>query len=376
MKRVVVTGGMGFIGRNLLTALGRRGDVDTRAFDVDDPPEALRAALVQVDTVFHLAGVNRPQDPAEFQVGNVDFTRRLCEYLHESGARPTVVFASSIQAELDNPYGASKAAAEGVLAAWARSGGGPVAIFRLPNVFGKWGRPNYNSVVSTFCHNVAHGLPLRVDDPESSLKLIHVDDVVTAFLRTLDAPPLDVERRVVAPITETTVGELASRVRAFRVVQHAPDVPDLSDRFTRALFSTYLSYLRPADLAFDFDTHVDERGELAELLREIHAGQVFVSRTNPGITRGNHYHDIKVERFVVIEGEGVVRLRALGEDEVHEYRVSGAVPQAVIIPPGTAHSIQNVGQGVMVTLFWATEVFDPDRPDTYYEAVLPSGEQP
>jgi len=288
----------------------------------------------------------------------------------KAGVRPAVVFASSIQAELDNPYGASKLAAEGVLAAWSSAGGGPVAMFRLPNVFGKWGRPSYNSVVVTFCHNVARGLPIRVDDPHAAMKLVHVDDVVGAFLQVLEAPPRGVERRTVTPITEITVGDLAARVQAFRGAQHSPDLPDLSGHFARALFSTYLSYLEPVELAFDLDVRADERGDLAELVREPHAGQIFVSRTHPGITRGNHYHDTKVERFLVIAGDGLVRLRPFGGDEVREYRVGGAVPQAVIIPPGTVHSIENVGQTEMVTLFWADEVFDPSRPDTYYERVL------
>ena len=295
--------------------------------------------------------------------------------MDDAGARPAVVFASSIQAELDNPYGASKLAAERVLAAWSRDGGGPVAVFRLPNVFGKWGRPSYNSVVATFCHNVARGLPIRVDDPDAAVKLVHVGDVVAAFLQALEAPPRGVEQRTVAPVTETTVGELAARVRAFRAAQHSPDLPDLSEHFTRALFSTYLSYLEPGDLAFDLDVHADERGDLAELVRESHAGQIFVSRTHPGITRGNHYHDTKVERFMVIGGEGVVRLRPLGGDDVLEYRVSGAAPRAVIIPPGTVHSIENVGLTEMVTLFWAGEVFDPARPDTYFEPVLRGEEE-
>lgn len=370
MRRVVVTGARGFIGRNLMVALGRRDDVEAAGFDVDDSLEALWAALAGADVVYHLAGVNRPQVPADFQTGNVGFTAELCRRMDQADARPAVVFASSIQAELDNPYGASKLAAEGVLAAWSRAGGGPVAVFRLPNVFGKWGRPSYNSVVVTFCHNVAHGLPIRVDDPDAAMKLVHVDDVVTAFLQVLEEPPRDVEQRTVAPVTEITVGALAARVRAFRAAQHSPDLPDLSGHFARALFSTYLSYLEPEELAFDLDVRADERGDLAELIREPHAGQIFVSRTHPGITRGNHYHDTKVERFVVIAGEGFVRLRPLGGDEVREYRVSGAAPQAVIIPPGTVHSIENVGPAEMVTLFWAGEVFDPGRPDTYYERVL------
>jgi len=370
VRRVVVTGARGFIGRNLMVALGRRDDVEAAGFDVDDPPEAVWAALAGADVVYHLAGVNRPQDLAEFQSGNVGFTADLCRRMDEAGARPAVVFASSIQAELDNPYGTSKLAAEGVLATWARDCGGGVAVFRLPNVFGKWCRPSYNSVVATFCHNIAHGLPVRVDDPDAAMKLVHVDDVVSAFLQVLKAPPRGVERRTVTPVMEITVGELATRVRAFRAAQHSPDLPDLSEHFARALFSTYLSYLEPEELAFDLDVRADERGDLAELVREPHAGQIFVSRTHPGITRGNHYHDTKVERFMVIAGEGLVRLRPLGGDEVREYRVSGTAPQAVTIPPGAVHSIENVGQTEMVTLFWADEVFDPSRPDTYYERVL------
>jgi len=376
VRRVVVTGGKGFIGRNLTVALGRLDDMEAVAFDVDDPVEALWAALAGADVVYHLAGVNRPKDSAEFHTGNAVFTEELCRRMDEAGARPAVVFASTIQAALDNPYGASKLAAEGVLAAWSRAGGGPVAVFRLPNVFGKWSRPSYNSVVTTFCHNVAHGLPLRVDDPDAAVKLVHVDDVVAAFLQVLEAPPRGVERRTVTPVTEITVGELAARVQAFRAAQHSPDLPVLSGRFDRALLSTYLSYLEPEDLAFGLTQRADERGDLTELVREEHTGQIFVSRTHPGVTRGNHYHDTKVERFMVVEGEGLVRLRPLAGDEVLEYRVSGAAPQAVIIPPGTVHSIENVGPTEMVTLFWASEVFDPARPDAYYVPVLQIGEEP
>ena len=374
MRHVVVTGARGFIGRNLLVALGRRDDVAVTAFDVDDPLDVLRAALPGASVVFHLAGVNRPQDADEFRTGNVGFTEQLCRLLEEAEARPAVVFASSVQAELDNPYGASKLAAEGVLETWSRAGGGPVAIYRLPNVFGKWARPSYNSVVATFCHNLARGLPIRVDDPQTPMRLAHVDDVVAAFLQVLDEPPRGVELRLLAPLAELTLGELAARVKGFAATQHSPDLPVLSGRFDRALLSTYLSYLQPEDLAFDLTQRADERGDLTELVREEHTGQIFVSRTHPGVTRGNHYHDTKVERFMVVEGDGLVRIRPLAGVEVQEYRVSGAAPQAVIIPPGTVHSIENVGPTVMVTLFWASEVFDPARPDAYYVPVLQIGE--
>jgi len=373
MRRVVVTGARGFIGRNLMTALTRRDDLRVTGFDVGDRIDSLTAALPDAEVVYHLAGVNRPKDPGEFETGNAGFTSELCGLMTAAGARPTVVFASSMQAELGNPYGASKLAAEQALEGWSRSGGGAVAIFRLPNVFGKWGRPEYNSVTATFCYNIAHGLALRVDDPSSPLRLVHVGDVVAAFLALLDAPVSGVERPTVSPVVDTTVGELAERIRGLRALQHAADAPDLSSHFGRALHSTYLSYLEPEDLSFPFALHIDERGDLAELVRQPGAGQIFFSRTHPGVTRGNHYHDTKVERFIVLAGEGVVRLRRVDSERVEEYVVSGAAPQAVIIPPGTTHSIQNTGPDEMLTLFWADEVFDPDRPDTYYEPVLPEG---
>lgn len=372
MVRVVVTGGRGFIGRNLMVALGRRDDVDAVGFDVEDDPGALWAAAVRADVVFHLAGVNRPRHPDDFRSGNVDFTAELCRRLRMAGATPVVVFSSSIQASGGSAYGVSKRSAEELLERWSGEGGGAVAIFRLPNVFGKWGSPEYNSVVATFCHNVARGLPIRIDDPDAPLTLTHVDDVVTALVAALDTPPCGAERRTVDAVIETTVGELAQLVETYGRYQHSTDLPDFSSHFSRALFSTYMSYLPDEDLAFPLLARSDERGELAELLREPHAGQVFVSRTRPGVVRGNHYHDAKVERFMVIEGEGIVKLRALGDRAVREFLVSGSQPHAVIIPPGTAHSIENVGRADMITLFWANEVFDASRPDTYFEPVEPS----
>ena len=376
MTGVVVTGARGFIGRNLMVALGRRADVRAVGFDVADDVEYLSSALSTADVVYHLAGINRPQDPAEFQAGNVDFTAELCRRMDQANARPIVVFASSAQAGRQNPYGRSKLAAEKVLVSWSRGGGGAVVVFRLPNVFGKWGRPEFNSVVATFCHNVARGLPIRVDDPAAAIRLVHVDDVVAAFLGVQDALPVGIERRTVSPVTRITVGELATRIQALRERQHSPDLPDLSGRFDRALYSTYLSYLDPEDLVYGLDVRSDERGHLTELVRAVPAGQVFVSRTLPGIMRGNHYHDTKVERFMVVGGEGVVRLRAVGDEQVRAYRVSGDAPRAVIIPPGMVHSIENVGPRDMITLFWADEVFDPARPDTYAEPVSRGAEQP
>lgn len=373
MPRVVITGGRGFIGRNLRVALDRRKDLEVACFDRNDPAERMWAAVAGADVIYHLAGVNRPKHPDEFRTGNTELTAELCRRLVAAGGSPTVVFASSIQAARENPYGSSKRAAEEAIEAWSVESGGSAVIFRLSNVFGKWGRPGYNSVVATFCHNIAHGLPIRLDDPDASIELVHVVDVVAAFAHVLHTRPRGLARRTAGPVVDTTVGELADRITAYRAAQFSPNLPDLSGHFDRALFSTYLSYLEPTGLAFDLDMHADERGGLAELVRESHAGQIFVSRTRAGVTRGNHYHDTKVERFMVVAGEAVVRLRRVGGSDVHQYGVNGDQPQAVIIPPGMVHSIENVGRDEMITLFWADEVFDPDRPDTYSEPVLPTG---
>jgi UDP-2-acetamido-2,6-beta-L-arabino-hexul-4-ose reductase len=376
VRRVVVTGAAGFIGSNLCVALSRRDDVALFAFDVEAGERELAAALAGCDLVYHLAGVNRPPDPAAFEAVNADFTRHVCSLLEANPRRPHVLLSSSTQAALDNGYGRSKLAAEVALADWAQAGHGSVAIYRLPGVFGKWCKPEYNSVVATFCHNTARDLPIRIDDAASSVALVYVGDVVGHFVSLLDRPPSGCERRQVDPEFQTTVGELADLIAGFRAAQQAADLPDLGSPFVRRLHATYLSYLDPAELGFNLNLKRDGRGELAELLRQPHAGQVFFSRTRPGITRGNHYHDSKTERFIVLDGEGIVRLRRLGSHDVLEYAVSGESPRPVIIPPGYAHSIENVGAGDMLTLFWASEVFDPGQADTYHLPVVPDEEAP
>ena len=369
MQRVVVTGAAGFIGSNLCVALARRDDVELLAFDVEADEHELAEALAGCDFVYHLAGVNRPTDPGDFDHVNAGLTRHICSLLSANARHPSVVLSSSVQADLDNAYGRSKLSAEVALADWARAGSGNVAVYRLAGVFGKWCRPSYNSVVATFCHNLAHDLPVRIDDPSAPVTLVYIDDVVTHFLALLGDPPAGYECRHVETEYQTTVGELAELITGFRASQHAADLPDLGARFIRRLHATYLSYLDPAELRFSLDLKRDARGELAELLRQPHVGQVFVSRTRPGVTRGNHYHDSKVERFVVLEGEGIVRLRRLDSCDVLEYAVSGASPEPVIIPPGYTHSIENVGSGDMLTLFWSNEVFDAEQADTYFVPV-------
>lgn len=366
MGMVVVTGSGGFIGRNLVATLSLLPDLAVRTFEAGDDPAALPGLLAGADFVFHLAGVNRPKDPREFAEGNAGFTAQLLDHLRELGRPVPVLLSSSTQAELENPYGASKREAETLVRVYGRETGAPVHVFRLPNVFGKWSRPDYNSVVATFCHRVARSLPLEVHDPARLLTLVHVDDVVAAFLEAWrGAPRPEGEDPVVAPVFTLTLGDLAERISAFPGTRRTREVPGVGDPLTRRLYSMYLSYLPEDQFAYDLETRRDPRGWLAEVLRGPGLGQIFVSVTRPGIARGHHWHHTKTEKFLVVSGEALIRFRALSGTEVIEYPVSGAEPRVVDIPPGYTHSITNTGETDLVTLFWASEPFDPQRPDTH-----------
>jgi UDP-2-acetamido-2,6-beta-L-arabino-hexul-4-ose reductase len=371
--RVVVTGAAGFIGRHVVGALRRMPNVTTVVeLRRDNFAATVGPALDGADVVFHLAGVNRPTDPAEFETGNLGLTERICTELEARGAKPLVVLASSVQAQQDNPYGRSKRAAEEALTTWSRRHVAPVVIFRLRNVFGKWCRPNYNSVVATFCHNIAHDLPIVISDPLRELKLIYIDDVVAALLGCLTSPPGPTcECRDIVRSYRTTLGCLADLVRSFRASRQTLLLPSFDDEFTRLLYVTYLSYLDGREFSYALQQRSDARGTLAEFMKSAAFGQIFVSRTNPGVTRGNHYHHSKTEKFLVVEGEGLVRFRAINGTEIIEHRVNGREYRVVDIPPGYTHSIENIGASDLVTLFWASEVFDPQRPDTIMAPVLP-----
>jgi UDP-2-acetamido-2,6-beta-L-arabino-hexul-4-ose reductase len=369
MPNVLVTGAKGFVGKNLCVALRRQERVALSEYDLDNSAEELRRALAEADVIFHLAGVNRPKEVTEYQTGNADFTVELCSTLRSLGRSPKIVLASSIQAELDNPYGVSKRQAEEALREYAAATGAEAVAHRLKNLFGKWCRPNYNSVTATFCYNIAHDLPIDISDPAREMELTYIDDVVSAFQAEL-APGVP-GFRYAGQLTSyrVTLGELAETIRAFRRMRSDLQAPDYSQPFIRALYATYLSYLDPADFGYSLASKADQRGSLAEFIKAPAIGQVFVSRTRPGVTRGNHYHHTKVEKFLVLQGEAVIRLRHILETEAVEYRVRGEDYRVIDIPPGYTHSIQNVGDGEVVTLFWADEVFDPDRSDTYYENV-------
>lgn len=369
---ILITGAEGFIGRNLVAWLRRSPEHTIVGVDRNHTWEEIDVALQTTDFVFHLAGINRPQSDDEFRTGNVDFTAQVCAALRRHGRAVPILLSSSIQAELDNPYGISKRQAEDVLAAYATEMAAPVLIYRLQNVFGKWSRPNYNSVVATFCHNIARDLPITISDPSRRLELVYIDDVVAHFAAELGTVAADgVNYRGVTPGYVTTLGELADLLHSFRAIRQSLRTPDLSNPFVHKLYATYLAYLPTDGFAYALDKKCDPRGCLAEFIKSPWFGQIFVSRTLPGITRGNHYHHTKTEKFLVLEGEAIVRFRPLDGDTVIEYPVRGDEFRVVDIPPGYTHSIENVGSSELITLFWADEIFDPERSDTYALPVHP-----
>jgi len=370
MRKILITGSEGFVGKNLQVQLRRRGDIEIIPYDKEHTLDYLKEAVDKADFIFHLAGENRPKDPADFMKVNKGLTETLTELAMRTGKKVPIAYTSSIQAELDNEYGKSKKAAEDALIEYSKSTGSPVCIFRFPNLFGKWSRPNYNSVVSTFCYNISHDLEITISNEKRELELTYIDDVVNAFNRLLDIE-LDPEKHFypVGKSFKITLGELAKKIYSFKEMRETSILPDLSDEFTKDLYSTYLSYLEKDNFSYEVEMKTDNRGMLCELLKSPHFGQIFVSTTKPGITRGNHYHDTKIEKFCVISGNADIKFRHILNNEIISYKVSGEKIEIIDIPPGYTHSITNIGDTEMITLFWANEMFDAKVPDTYYESV-------
>ncbi len=370
--KILVTGSKGFIGLNLLSVLQRMEDVTVFQFDIDNTKDDLQEALRECEVIFHLAGVNRPKDVSEFAEVNAGLTGDICDSLRKMRRTPRIILSSSTQTELDNPYGASKKAAEEVLKQFHRDTGADVVVYRLPGVFGKWSRPNYNTVVATFCHNIARDLPIQISDQNHILQLVYIDDVVQAFCSEINPERIENVFRFadVSPVFSITLGKLTEMTKSFRDSRKTLLLPALEDGFTRRLYATYLSFLPSNEFSYNLLKREDQRGVLAEFVKSPAMGQIFVSRTKPGITRGDHYHHTKCEKFLILEGEGIIRFRKIDGDEILSYPVNGKELKVLDIPPGYTHSIENVGNSEMIVLFWASEMYDSTKPDTDYLPVL------
>ncbi len=367
--KVLVTGSNGFIGKNLATQLAVRGDFEILHYNRESTFDDLRKVVEAADFICHMAGVNRPDDVDEFARINAGLTETLCQAVQESGRHVSIIFASSVHVEQDNPYGASKLAAEQALLKYSEKTGVPVYVFRLPHVFGKWCRPEYNSVVATFCYNVARGLPIQIDDPSYVLNLVYIDDLVATFVRIMTGKEACKAYYEVQPSYTISVGELAEQIRTFRASRGTLVSERVGDGLTRALYATYVSYLAPKDFTYEVPKHADSRGIFVEMLKTKDSGQFSFFTAHPGVTRGGHYHHSKTEKFLVIQGSAKFHFRHTLTQELHEVLTSGDKPEIVETIPGWSHDITNIGDDEMIVMLWANEIFDRDYPDTYADPV-------
>jgi UDP-2-acetamido-2,6-beta-L-arabino-hexul-4-ose reductase len=379
---ILITGSGGFVGRNLVETLKNAGYTELLCFEREDAPDTLADYCRRAAFVVHLAGINRPKDPSEFYTGNSGLTDTLLADLEAAGNKAPVLVTSSIQAVLDNDYGKSKLEAENAIFAHGERNGSPVYVFRMEGVFGKWCRPNYNSVVATFCYNIAHGLPIQVRDPNYALPLVYIDDVVRCILDAMDGiVKCDRSTRPICrihPVHETTLGALADTLRGFALARGGAAaaalggselptlaVPDLREgSLEKKLYSTYVSYLPEDGFAYPLNMHKDDRGSFTEILRTAEHGQFSVNVIRPGIVKGNHWHNSKTEKYLVVAGTCTTRLRKVGTDTVYELVTSGDKLEVIDIPTGYTHNIENTGSADAAVFMWANEPFDPENPDT------------
>jgi len=367
--KVLITGANGFIGKNLVAHLQERKDVEVLTFCHSDDIATLDSLVKEVGFIFHLAGVNRPQHIQEFKTGNAGLTEALCASVASSGRNIPVIYTSSIQAELDNAYGSSKRDAENALNALCADHGVDVHVFRLPNVFGKWARPNYNSAVATFCHNIVHNLPISINDANAKISLVYIDDVVTRFIAVMDGKHSGNASVSVEPVYSISVGELSALLYAFKESRESMVTERVGTGLVRALYSTYLSYVPPEAFTYKLPKHGDARGVFVEMLKTRDSGQFSYFTAHPGITRGGHYHHSKTEKFLVIKGKACFRFRHIVTGEFYELFTDGETPEVVETVPGWSHDITNVCDEEMVVMLWANEIFDRELPDTYTMAV-------
>ena len=380
---ILVTGAKGFVGRNLVSQLHNIGSGKAKEhalsgksltvfeYDLDSDLSDLDSYCRQADFVFNLAGVNRPKDRTEFMEGNFGFASTLLSALKKHNNTCPVMISSSVQAALDNPYGESKRAGEQLLFDYGRETGAKVLVYRFPNVFGKWCRPNYNSAVATFCYNIARDLPILVNDPDVVMNLVYVDDVVDELVAALNGEEHRTGDYCEVPVMHTiTLGGIVELITGFKDMHTDLSVPDLGDAFTKKLYSTYLSYLPEEKFIYPLKMNVDERGSFTEIIRTSDRGQFSVNISKPGITKGQHCHHTKNEKFVVVSGHGLIQLRKIGSEEIIEFEVSGDRMEAVEMIPGYTHNIINLSEREnLVTVMWCNECFDSRKPDTYFEKV-------
>lgn len=382
MKKILVTGSDGFVGKNIVVALNETKKYEIFTIDRQNTEDELKKALLQADFIVHLAGVNRPKETKEFYEGNGGLTEKIVRFLKENNKNTPILITSSTQVALNNDYGKSKKQSEEVLIKYSDKCNAKVYIFRLPNLFGKWCRPNYNSAVATFCYNIAHDLDVWVKDPAIELHLVYIDDLVEAIIDSIedrnlvkysnidetDASRIQIDDYYyrVTKSYKRTLGSIVDSLKMFRNMRRSLLIPDLSDGFNKALYSTYLTYLEEDNFSYYLDKKEDNRGWLVELVKSPQFGQIFVSKTHPGISRGNHWHHTKTEKFIVIQGKASISFRKINEDKVIEYIVDGNKPQVLDIPPGYTHSIENIGKDEVITLFWSNEMFNPEKADTYF----------
>lgn len=364
--KILVTGAKGFVGKNLCITLKQLGHT-VYEYDVDNVFSDLELFCKDCDFVFNLAGVNRPENEEDFMKGNFDFGRKILSYLKNNNNKCPVMLSSSTQATLDNSYGKSKKAGENLFFQYSKEMGVKVLIYRFPNLFGKWCRPNYNSAVATFCNNIAKGLDITVSDRNIKLNLVYIDDLVDEMLRALEGKETRNGDYCKVPVVyEKTLGEITDLIYSFKNSRANLSVANMSESFTKKLYSTYLSYLPEDGFSYFLNTHSDERGSFTEIIRTADRGQFSVNIAKPGIVKGNHWHHTKNEKFLVVSGRGVIRFRKPDCDEVLEYFVSGEKLEVVDIPTGYTHNIENVGETDLVTFMWCNECFDPERPDTFF----------
>jgi UDP-2-acetamido-2,6-beta-L-arabino-hexul-4-ose reductase len=381
--KILITGSKGFVGKNLIETLknirdgkdktrGIDTDITIYEYDIDTDITMLDKYCTDCDFVYHLAGVNRPKDEKEFMEGNFGFTSILLDTLKKHSNKAPILVTSSIQAELDNPYGKSKKAGEDLIFCYGEENGVKTFVYRLPNVFGKWCRPNYNSAIATFCYNISHDLPITVNDRAHMMTLVYIDDVVDELINALFGHENRKDGYCFVPIEhKITLGEIADLLYSFKKSRETNILPDVTEgSVSKKLYSTYLSYLDPKNFSYKLKMNCDNRGSFTEILRTINAGQFSVNISKPGITKGQHWHNTKTEKFVVVSGQGLIQLRKIGSDEVINYEVNGDEITVVDMIPGYTHNIINLSQtDDLVTFMWCNECFDPEKPDTYFEEV-------